>query len=372
MTSVPPLRFGVLGTGWMLAKYAEAFRLLEGVALVAVASRDSERARAAAAQYGISRAHPNYESLLADPEIDIVINALHNGLHCEWTVRALGAGKHVLCEKPLACSSAEVERMFAAAHAHKRHLMEGFMYRFHPQLAEAKRRVAAGEIGRVVHIRSTRTAYGRPHDNPRYWRDAGGGALMDIGCYCLNFMRFFADAEPKSVEAQARFDPAPSGTGAQTRVDFTLSGSLHFDAGLTAQFVCSMEAEPTYASEILGTEGKLLIPHPWMPPTWPTEFCITRHGKTETIRVEAPEVIVGAASPPRPGGEESQPPNLTLMPFALELQHFARFVRENRAPQYPPDVDAERDSRGNMRVIEALLTSAREGHVVGLPVIPTS
>ena len=359
MTSVPPLRFGVLGTGWMLAKYAEAFRLLEGVTLVAVASRDAERAKTAAAKHNLPRAHPSYESLLADPEVDIVINALHNGLHCEWTVRALEAGKHVLCEKPLACSSAEVEQMFAAAHAQRRWLMEGFMYRFHPQMAEAKRRVAAGEIGCVLHIRSTRTAYGRPHDNPRYWRDAGGGALMDIGCYCLNFMRFFADAEPKSVEAQAHFDE-------KTGVDFTLSGSLHFDAGLTAQFVCSMEAEPTYASEILGTEGKLLIPHPWMPPMWPTEFYVTRHGKTETVRVEAPHTIVGAASPPRPGGGETSSPNLTLIPFALELQHFTRFVRENRAPQFPPDVDAERDSRGNMRVIEALMKSAREERAIDL------
>lgn len=356
-----PLRFGVLGTGWMLGKYAEAFQLIDSATLVAVASRDAERAKAAAAKHKLPHAHSSYESLLGDPEIDIVINALHNGLHCEWTVRALEAGKHVLCEKPLACSSAEVERMFAAAHAHRRWLMEGFMYRFHPQMAEAKRRVDAGEIGRVLHIHSTRTAYGRPNDNPRYWRDAGGGALMDIGCYCVNLMRFFADAEPKNVEAQARYDE-------RTGVDFTLSGTLRFDTGLTAQFVCSMEAEPSYASEILGTEGKLLIPHPWMPPTWPIEFYVTRHGKTETVRVEALDSIVGAPFQARPGSGESPQHNLTLMPFALELENFGRFVRENRAPQFPPDVDAERDSRGNMRVIEALLASAREGHAVDSPV----
>jgi xylose dehydrogenase (NAD/NADP) len=336
------LRFGILGTGWMLGKYADTFRLIDSAALVAVASRDGERAKAAAAKHGVPRAHPSYESLLGDPEIDIVINALHNGLHCEWSVRALAAGKHVLCEKPLACSSAEVEQMFAAAHAHRRWLMEGFMYRFHPQMAEAKRRVANGEIGRVLHILSTRTAYGRPGDNPRYRRDAGGGVLMDIGCYCVNFMRFFADDEPSSVEAQARFDE-------KTDVDFTLTGTLRFRAGLTAQFLCSMEAEPSYASEILGTEGKLLIPHPWLPPTWPAEFYVTRQGKTETVRVEAPAA-----------------PQHVLAPFALELQHFTRFVRENRAPQFPPGVDAERDSRGNMQVIEALMTSAREKRTIDL------
>ena len=343
------LRFGILGTGWMLGKYADTFRLIDSAALVAVASRDGERAKAAAAKHGVPRAHPSYESLLGDPEIDIVINALHNGLHCEWSVRALAAGKHVLCEKPLACSSAEVEQMFAAAHAHRRWLMEGFMYRFHPQMAEAKRRVDNGAVGRVLHIHSTRTAYGRDRNNPRFWRGAGGGALMDIGCYCVNFARFFANAEPKSVEAQAHFDPAPSGPGDQTGVDLTLSGSLQFEGGLAAQFVCSMEAEPSYASGIVGTEGKLVIPHPWMPPTWPAEFHITRQGKTETIRVEAPAA-----------------PQHLLAPFALEIDHFCRCVRENRAPQFPPGGDAEQDARGNMRAIEALLASARSGEIVRL------
>jgi len=342
MGDVVPLRYGILGTGWMLAKYAEVFRLLDDVALIAVASRSTERSRAAAAQHGIATAHPSYEALVADPNIDVVINALHNGLHCEWTVRALEAGKHVLCEKPLACSSSEVERMFAAAHKHRRWLLEGFMYRFHPQMIEAKRRVKAGDIGRIVLIRSTRTAYGRPHDNPRYWRDAGGGALMDIGCYCLNFMRYFADAEPRSVEAQARFDE-------KTGVDFTLSGTLRFD-NFSAQVVCSMEAEPSYASEIIGTEGKLLIPHPWLPPTQPVEFYVTRRGQTETVRAESPIA-----------------PQHMLAPFALEVHHFTRFVRENRRPAFPPDLDAERDSRGNMRAIEALMKSAREGGVVNLP-----
>lgn len=335
-------RFGILGTGWMLGKYADTFRLIDGASLVAVASRNAGRAATAAAQHGIPRAHPTYESLLGDPEIDIVINALHNGLHCEWTVRALEAGKHVLCEKPLACSSAEVEQMFAAAHANQRWLMEAFMYRFHPQMAEAKRRIEAGEIGRVLHIHSTRTAYGRDRNNPRFWRGAGGGALMDIGCYCVNFARFFANAEPKGVEAQAHFDD-------QTGVDLTLSGSLQFEGGLAAQFVCSMEAEPSYASEIVGTEGKLMIPHCWLPPTWPAEFHLTRQGKTEIICVEAPAT-----------------PQHVLAPFALEIDHFCRCVRESRAPQFPPGGDAEQDARGNMRAIEALLASARSGEIVRL------
>ena len=226
--------------------------------------------------------------------------------------------------------------MFAAAHTNHRQLMEGFMYRFHPQMAEARRRVAAGEIGRLLYIRANRSAQGRPQDNPRYWADAGGGALMDIGCYCVNFARFFANAEPKHAEAHAHFDK-------ELGVDLTMSGSLQFPGGVSAHFVCSMEAEPTYAAEIIGTEGRLLIPHPWSPPFWPTELHLTRQGKTEIIRVELPDA----------------PPHI-LAPFVLELKHFCQCVRENRAPQFPPNVDAETDSRGNMRVLEALLKSARE------------
>lgn len=230
--------------------------------------------------------------------------------------------------------------MFAAAHAKERWLMEGFMHRFHPQMVEAKRLVTAGEIGRVLHIRSNRTAQGRDRDNPRFQRDAGGGALLDIGCYSVNLARFFAGAEPRRVEANAHFDE-------QTGVDMTLCGSLHFDAGVTGHFVCSMEAEPSYPAEIIGTEGKLLIPHPWLPQAWPAELYLTRQGKTDIVRVElthAPEHI--------------------LAPYALELKHFCQCVREDRAPQFPPDIDAERDSRGNIRAIDALAESARAGRAV--------
>ncbi len=336
------LRCGILGTGWMLGKYAEAFRMLDDAALVALASRDGERARAAGAKHGVPRVHAGYESLVDDPEIDIIVNALHNGLHCEWTVRALKAGKHVLCEKPLACSSAEVERMFAAAHANERWLMEGFMHRFHPQMVEAKRIVTSGAIGRVLHIRSNRTAQGRDRSNPRYLRDAGGGALLDIGCYSVNLARFFAEAEPKRVEANAHFDE-------QTGVDLTLCGSLHFDEGVTAQFVCSMEAEPSYPAEIIGTTGKLLIPHPWLPQAWPAELYLTRQGKTEIVRVDVPKSL-----------------EHFLAPYTLELKHFCQCVREGCAPQFPPDIDAERDSRANIRAIDALAESARAGRAVAV------
>jgi D-xylose 1-dehydrogenase (NADP+, D-xylono-1,5-lactone-forming) len=323
------IRFGILGAGRILLKYGPAFKLATGAQLVAIASRDGERARAAAQQHGAARAHTGYEALLADPEIDVVINALHNGLHCEWTVRALEAGKHVLCEKPLACSSAEVERMFATAHSCRRRLMEGFMYRFHPQIAKAHQLVTEGALGRVVHIHSRFAGHGRERQNPRYWADAGGGAIMDLGCYCVNFSRLFA-GEPQHVQAHGHFESG---------VDLTLAGLMAFAGNATASFFCSLETEGTAGAELTGTDARLTIPHPWTPPMSPAELILTREDRSESIWVDAP---------PPPAGH-----------FALEIEHFCACVREDRAPQLPSGVDAEQDSRDNMRTIEALLRSAR-------------
>jgi xylose dehydrogenase (NAD/NADP) len=330
------LRFGILGAGRIVAKLCGASRLVHGAKLIAIASRDLERARACAAEFGIAKAYGDYQALLDDPDVDIVFNTLHNGLHCEWSIRALEAGKHVLCEKPLACTVAEAQRMFAAAHENNRKLMEAFMYRFHPQIAEVKRRLDAGEIGTMLYIRSSYTFHGRERDNPRYWPNAGGGALMDVGCYCVNLSRCFAGSEPTRVLAQAHFDET-------TDVDLSLNGALVFDNRLTAFFSCSFEAESTWVAEIVGTRGKLVIPHPWLPPQWPAQFVVTRDSKDEVERVEADSV-----------------PQHVLAPFALEIEHFADCVRNDRLPTFPPGTDAERDSLANMRVIEALLESAHK------------
>lgn len=311
------IRFGILGAGRILAKYLPAFALTKQAQLVGIASRRG------------GHKYSSYDALIADPNVDVVINALHNGLHCEWTVRALEAGKHVLCEKPLACSSAEVEQMFAAAHRAKRWLMEGFMYRFHPQIAEAKRRVDAGAIGSVRRVWSVYAGRGRDRDNPRYWSDSGGGALMDIGCYCVNFSRLFA-GEPQHAVADAVLENG---------VDLELRGTL--TGNVEASLLCSMQAEALeIGARIDGTEGSLVIPHPWLPPSSPATLELIRGGKTEVIEIE---------SPPMPAG-----------PFALEVDHLCECIREDRAPRFPPGLDAEQDSRGNMRAIEMLLDSARQ------------
>jgi predicted dehydrogenase len=373
MRAPEPLRYGILGTGHILAKLCGGLRLASnssrqarGVSLVAIASRNLDRARARAAEFEIPNAHGNYQALLDDPGVDIVINALHNGLHCEWTMRALEAGKHVLCEKPLACSSEEVGRMFAAAHANKRWLMEGFMYRFHPQIAIAKHRIAAGDIGQPLYIRSTYMAQHLDPKNVRYRKEFGGGALLDLGCYCVNFSRCFADAEPMHVLAQAHWDR-------ETGVDVTVAGTLQFPGHLTAHISCSLESEGVFGGEIVGTEGKLFIPHPWLSQVWPAEYTITRNMISETIRVDLPPHLnplpldSGERKLPSPRLRgEGQGEGLFLLPFALEIEHLAACVRENRAPQFPPGTDAERDSHANMRTIEALLESARKGTTINV------
>jgi predicted dehydrogenase len=322
-----PIRFGILGTGSIVRKYAEACRLARRIELVAIASRDVERARAAATQFGIPRAHAGYEALLTDDRVDAVIVALHNGLHCKWTCRALAAGKHVLCEKPLACSTAEVDQMFAAAHRHGRWLMEGFMYRFHPQMTAIWQRLP--ELGRIVHVNSKRMSGGREAGNPRYDLAAGGGALFDIGCYCVDFSRAVFGTDPLRATAVAHRGP--------TGVDLTFSATLEFTGNATAQFCCSFESEPSFDAEIIGTDGRIVIPHPWMPPVWPTEFQVIRGTKAKTVRVAPADVA-----------------QHVLVSFVKEVEHFADCIRENR----PPSVVTEADSRGTMRAIEMLQAAA--------------
>lgn len=320
------IRWGILGTGAILPKIAGGFRLAHNVFLQAIASHRSDRAQAAASQWHIPRAYAGYDALLADAEIDAVFNALPNHLHCEWTIRALKAGRHVLCEKPLAPTVGEVERMFAAAHRCRRWLMEGFMYRFHPQIAEAKRRVS--DIGQITHIRAQYHGSMPAADNPRL-RPGSGGALLDLGCYCVNLIRLFA-GEPTAVTATAHFHPVND-------VDLTLTGQLEF-VGASAEFTCSFERPGAYAVELTGTNGRLIIPHPWRPPAWPAEFTVG----TETVRVNPPGVT---ADP--------------LVPFALEIEHFSDCIRQGRPPQFPPSTDAEQDSRANARVLAQLTAAAR-------------
>src|SRR5262245_9159437 len=203
------LRWGVISTGWVARTFISALRDSEDQRVVAVASRDGARAAALAAEFGVPRAYGAYAELLADPEVEAVYIGLPNSLHAEWTIAAVRAGKHVLCEKPLAVSRAEAEAMFEAARAAGVWLMEAFMYRFHPQTLRVQELITSGAIGQVRLIRAIFCFTVADPNNVRLSAELAGGALMDVGCYPLNFARMIAGTAPERVAAAARW--APSG-----------------------------------------------------------------------------------------------------------------------------------------------------------------
>lgn len=297
--------------------------------LVAVASRDQARARDFAVANGIPRWHGAYQALLDDPEVDAVYIPLPNSLHLEWTLRAVEAGKHVLCEKPLALTEAQCLEMDAAAARAGVTLMEAFMYRFHPRTEELVARTAGGELGAVRSIRSAFTFKLTKPGNIRLDPELGGGALMDVGCYCVNVSRTVAGAEPVLVQAQANW--------ADSGVDAELTGTLRFADGLLAHFDCALTQERTELVEVSGTEGTFRVPGAFLP-------------GSGDVFLEEHRGRAGSADHPVAGADE----------YRLMVEHFARCVLEGTAPRY-----GAREAALNMRTIEALYRSARSG---GAPV----
>jgi D-xylose 1-dehydrogenase (NADP+, D-xylono-1,5-lactone-forming) len=322
------LRWGVLGTARINRRVVPALRASPGNRLVAVASRDAERAAEYATEWGIDRVCGSYEALVADPEVDVVYVPLPNHLHAEWTVRAARAGKHVLCEKPLALTVDEVEAMAAAARESGVVVAEGFVYRHHPQTLKVKELVDGGAVGGVRFVRGTFSfTLDRPNDI-RYRPEWGGGCLWDVGCYPLSFTRFVLGEEPAEVVGAQVL--GPSG------VDETFAGQLLFPGGVVAQVDAGFRSDPRTEVEIAGTEGTILVRQPWRPEGLP--ILLTRGGETEEIAA---------------GVVEDR--------FVLEIEDLSESVRAGR----PPRVSLA-ESRGNVATIVALLQSAREKRVVRL------
>ncbi len=259
MTPRRPLRFGILGAA-RIAPMAlvRPVRAVEGAEIVAIAARDPQRARRFAARHGIATAHEGYEALLADPDVDAVYNPLPNGLHCEWSVRALEAGKHVLCEKPMAANAAEAQRMALAAEKADRVLVEAFHWRYHP-LAARMREVVRGEIGEVRHIEASLCVPMLSMRNIRWRYDLAGGATMDAGCYTVNMVRWLAGAEPEVVSARARMRSRD--------VDRWMRAELRFADGRTGRITCSMLSSTLLRLEIRaeGSEGSMRVFNPIAP-----------------------------------------------------------------------------------------------------------
>ena len=257
------LRWGVLSTA-NIGRVAviPALQHSGNGELVAVASRDEETASAFAAQQGISRAYGSYEALLAAGDIDAVYIPLPNSLHREWTIKAAEAGKHILCEKPLALNAAECDEMAAAAEQYGVVLMEAFMYRFHPRTEKVLELLQSAAIGEPGLINATFTFRLSNPANIRLSAELGGGSLMDVGCYCVNITRTLAGAEPVEVQAFANWG--------KTGVDDEMVGTLRFADGLLAQFSCGLTLERREFYQVAGPEGHIEVQSAFLPGTGDT------------------------------------------------------------------------------------------------------
>ncbi|MGH3102328.1 MAG: Gfo/Idh/MocA family protein, partial [Thermoleophilia bacterium] len=278
-------RWGVLSTASIGRLVIEAARAADHAEFVAVASRDADRARAFADELGLEAGFGSYEELLASSAVDAVYVPLPVALHTAWTVKALEAGKHVLCEKPLATSAAGAARCFDAAEAAGRHCVEGLMYRHHPQTTLARELVAGGAIGRLAYVRAALSVSVPPDDIRRSVR-LGGGALGDLGCYCVSAIRLFAGEPAQVWAAQVRDGPAG--------VDLHLAATLRLPGDVLAQFDVALDLTRRDELELVGTEGHLTIPDPWLCRAPHLE--LSRNGRVEHIPVD-PEGTLGLTRP---------------------------------------------------------------------------
>ena len=317
------IRFGILSTARINRLVLAGARESDRVEVAAVASRDLARAEAYAREWGIERAYGSYEELLADPDLDAVYNPLPNSLHVEWSIQALEAGKHVLCEKPLSRRPEDVERAFDVADRTGRLLTEAFMYRHNPQTARLKELVAGGAIGELRVVRAAFSFTVGDKNNIRLAADLDGGALMDVGCYCVSGSRLLA-GEPESV-----FGSSVTESG----VDTVFAATMTFPGEVIAQFDCGFTLPMRDELEAVGSEGSIFLDDPW-------------HCRNPAIEVR------------REGGVEL----LELEPvdsYRLELENLADAIRGDGEVLLGRD-----DAVHQARAIDALYRSADAGVAV--------
>jgi predicted dehydrogenase len=319
------VRWGVLGTGKIGANAViPAIRASSNGRVVAVASRDLSRARALAAKSGPGvRAYGDYAALLDDADVEAVYIPLPNAQHAEWCLRAAAAGKHILCEKPLALTAAEARGVVEACARAGVLVLEGFMYRFHPQIQWTHEQVAAGRVGEVKVVRSY---FGfdirpRPHDI-RLQAALGGGSLMDVGCYPVSFARLIYGREPQAVSAQT---VVPQGA----EVEHAVAAIQHFGSGQTAVLDCAFQWPRQQRAEVVGTDGKLVLDMPYTP------------GASDVVV----RLLVGDETIERrfPGVDQ----------YRLQMEHFATCVREGTPLATPPE-----DAVANAAAIEMIYGAA--------------
>ena len=278
------LNWGLLSTARINRAVITPLRGAGRSRLMAVASRETERAKAYAREWNIPRAHGSYEALLADREIDVIYNSLPNHMHAEWSIKALRAGKHVLCEKPLAISVDEVEAMEAAAKETGRVLVEAFMYQHHPQTARVQSLCAQGDLGKLQIIKGAFTFTLTRAGDIRLQKELGSGSIWDVGCYPISYTRMLAREEPVEVGGWQVLDDGGA--------DVTFAGQLRFPSGLIAQFDCGFASPPRAYMEIVGSEGALYVPTPFKPGRRES-ISLKRGEVTETIVIDGGELYSG-------------------------------------------------------------------------------
>ena len=317
------LRWGVLSTARIaVEKVIPGIKKAGRCQVSAIASRDADQARAVADTLAIPKAHGSYEALLSDGDVDAVYIPLPNHLHAEWTIAAARAGKHVLCEKPLALSATDAQHMVEVCASEGVRLMEAFMYRLHPSWVAVRELVASGRIGRLRTVQSWFSFFNDDPRNIRNILEYGGGALMDIGCYSVNLSRMLFDGEPVRVVASVTRDPV-------TGVDVLTTAILGFEDGV-ATFTCSTRVEPDQRVHVYGTEGRISIGIPFnIPPDRTTEVFVTAGGDLP-VNPDTEVMTFGPADQ-----------------YAIEAEQFARAVLDGEPTPIPPE-----DAVANMRVIE--------------------
>ncbi|NTU61967.1 MAG: Gfo/Idh/MocA family oxidoreductase [Chloroflexi bacterium] len=322
------LRWGLLSTARINRAVIPPIRASLQSELKAVASRDVVRAKDYAREWHIPHAYGSYEELLADKNIDAIYNPLPNHLHAEWSIRAAEAGKHVLCEKPLALSLDEVDQIMAAAKKHNVIITEAFMYKHHPQTLKVLDLIKQDAIGDLLLIKGAFTFNLDRPDDVRWVPEWGGGSIWDVGCYPISFSRLVADAEPVEV-----FGWQVTGS---TGIDVVFSGQMRFAGGLLAQFDCGFRAPYRTAMEIVGTKGSIELGSPFKPAGG--EWIKIKRGDS-VDKVRAPEYEL----------------------YRGEIDDMEQAVLGSQVPRISLE-----NSRGNVATILALLESAQTGQVVRL------
>ena len=322
------LNWGLLSTARINRALIPPLKTSRRNTLLAVASRTKEAAAVYAREHKIPRPYGSYEDLLTDPEIDVIYNPLPNHLHAEWTIKALEAGKHVLCEKPLALSVEEVDAIREAARKHGRLVAEAFMYRHHPQTLKVQELVKSGSLGTPKLIRGSFSFLLSREGDVRLKPEWGGGSIRDVGCYPISYARSLLRQDPLEVFGWQVTGP--------TGIDETFAGQLKFANDVLMQFDSSFAIPFHSFMEVIGSEATINIPRPFKPET-DEKIYLTRGDKIETIKVKGQELYIG------------------------EVEDMADAILLGREPRISLD-----DSRGNVMTIAALLESARVGKPVKL------